>query len=307
VADRVRRQDHPERVAFEERVVHVDRLLLEHVERRAGDPAAVDRLGQRRLVDNAPARGVDHDCRRLHQAELAPADQPQRLGGARRVDRDHVRGRQQRLEGHRPRDVRVVRLDRHLPALEALLDGAGDPAVGDQADRLAPQQRRGGRRPPLAGPDRRLLALELQEQRHHEHDRRLGHADDDRVRRAVGDQDAERGRRLDVDVVDPDDRAADHPEARRRAEHLGRERLGRLRDDRVRFAEEGGDLVRRPLAALAPLELDDVVAGGPQPPVQPGDRRKLGRHHHLRSHRLQCDHPPGSIPPAPPDAGGCSM
>src|SRR4051794_14341190 len=49
VADIVRRQDQPIRIALEQRVAHIDWLLLEHVERGAGDGAVVDRVSQRRL------------------------------------------------------------------------------------------------------------------------------------------------------------------------------------------------------------------------------------------------------------------
>ncbi len=48
----------------------VDRLLLEHVERRAGDAVRAQRLDQRRLVDDRTARDVDEIGGRLHQREL---------------------------------------------------------------------------------------------------------------------------------------------------------------------------------------------------------------------------------------------
>ena len=55
VPDVVRCQDCPVRVALEQRIVHVDWLLLEHVQRSTRDLVGVDRLGQRRLVDDAAA------------------------------------------------------------------------------------------------------------------------------------------------------------------------------------------------------------------------------------------------------------
>ena len=52
----------------------IDRLLLEHVERGAGDAPAAQRLDQRGLVDDRPARHVDEVRGRLHPRELRRAD-----------------------------------------------------------------------------------------------------------------------------------------------------------------------------------------------------------------------------------------
>src|ERR671919_2424408 len=67
--DGVRRENHV--VELEQWVVRVDRLLLEDVEGRAGDPPVPERLGQRQLVNDRPARDVDEEGRRLHQSESA--------------------------------------------------------------------------------------------------------------------------------------------------------------------------------------------------------------------------------------------
>ena len=61
-----------------QRRVHV-RLVLEDVEPRAGNAPLGERADQRRLVDDGAARGVDEKRRRLHQPELARADQMARL------------------------------------------------------------------------------------------------------------------------------------------------------------------------------------------------------------------------------------
>ena len=66
------------------------RLLGVDVERGAGDRALAQRRQQRVLVDDRPARGVDQQRRRLHQRELARADQPARAVAEPRVDREHV-------------------------------------------------------------------------------------------------------------------------------------------------------------------------------------------------------------------------
>ena len=51
----------------------VDRLLLEHVERGAGDAARLQRGDQRRLVDDRSARDVDEIRGRLHPARIRGA------------------------------------------------------------------------------------------------------------------------------------------------------------------------------------------------------------------------------------------
>ena len=56
-AQRVRRDD--DVVHRQQRIVGGDRLLLEHVERRAGDLPARERVDQRRFVDDRSARDVD--------------------------------------------------------------------------------------------------------------------------------------------------------------------------------------------------------------------------------------------------------
>lgn len=53
--DAVRREDHPVGVQVQDRVAGLQRLLLEDVQRGAGDPARADRAAQRRLVDDRPA------------------------------------------------------------------------------------------------------------------------------------------------------------------------------------------------------------------------------------------------------------
>ena len=63
----------------------------EDVERRAPDVPALERLGERVLVDDAAARGVHEPRARLHQRQLVLADQPLGLGRARQVDRRRSR------------------------------------------------------------------------------------------------------------------------------------------------------------------------------------------------------------------------
>jgi hypothetical protein len=72
-------------------VVLVGRLLHEHVERRAGDPLFLQRVGQRELVDHLAAGVVDDEQVRACNVEQPFAVQ-QVLGplAAGDVERDHV-------------------------------------------------------------------------------------------------------------------------------------------------------------------------------------------------------------------------
>ena len=77
------------------------RLDVEHVEPGAGDRARAQRPEQRVLVDDRPARGVDEHGGRLHQRELAGADQPARALGEPQVDAHDVRALEQLFLAHR--------------------------------------------------------------------------------------------------------------------------------------------------------------------------------------------------------------
>ena len=97
--------------------------LREDVERRAGELARLDRLGERLLVDERTARSVHEPGAVAHVRDRVAVDQAARLVGERRVERDDV-GRGEQLL-HRLRlldaevaeavcpDERVVRDDRH--------------------------------------------------------------------------------------------------------------------------------------------------------------------------------------------------
>ena len=98
------------------------RLDLEHVERRAGDVARFDRVGERGLVDQLAARGVDDPHAALALRQTGRAEEVPRLGRRRNVEADvvgdlaHAVEREQ-LDAERGRDClgdeRVVRDDLH--------------------------------------------------------------------------------------------------------------------------------------------------------------------------------------------------
>ena len=80
----------------EQRVVGGQRLGVGDVERGARRSVpSLQRRGERALVDDRAARGVDEDRGRLHQPQRFGVDQVAGLLGQRAVDRDEVRALQQ--------------------------------------------------------------------------------------------------------------------------------------------------------------------------------------------------------------------
>src|SRR4051794_1130050 len=73
-----------------ERRVLGRRLALPDIEPGGEEAPALQRVEQRRLVDDAAARGVDDDRGLLHQRELRRADHVPGLGGERDVDAHQV-------------------------------------------------------------------------------------------------------------------------------------------------------------------------------------------------------------------------
>src|SRR5215510_1710708 len=74
------------------------RLLLEHVEPRAGDPAFLKGPDQGGLLDDRPAGGIHENRRPLHETQGPRVHQVARLRQERRVEADEVRFSQERLE-----------------------------------------------------------------------------------------------------------------------------------------------------------------------------------------------------------------
>ena len=126
----------------------VRRLLGEDVDAGAGDPALGERLGERLLVDDPAAGGVDDAHGRLDLGQRLLADQADRLGGLGQVHGDEVALREQLVEGDQlgaelagalSGDVGVVGEDLHAEALEPLGDELADAAEADDADLLLEQ------------------------------------------------------------------------------------------------------------------------------------------------------------------------
>ena len=239
-------------------------LDREDVERGAGQPAVLERLRERVLVDDAAARGVHEPGTLLHHRELVLPDQPPRVRGAREVDRDEVGLHQERLErrhhvyaqllGSLAGDVRVERDHAHPEGLGPRGDERPDPAEPDQAEGLARELHA---LPPILVPTSGVeLAVRLgdvpslrEEQRH----RVLRRADRVRLRR-VHDHHATARGGLDVDVVDADAGTRHHLQVGRGVEDLSGH-AGRAPDhERVVPGDRAGEVAAREIFAHVDLE-----------------------------------------------------
>ena len=142
----MRGEHHVRRVT--QRVVGRHRLGGVDVDGGTTQVTRVERIGQRRLVDDAAASHVEDERARLGRLQLRLTDEAARLRGERSVDGDDVGAVQQLREadqlgaelgslvlGH----VRVVGEDAHLETRGTTRDRASDLAEADDAERLAAQ------------------------------------------------------------------------------------------------------------------------------------------------------------------------
>ena len=199
------------------------RLFAEDVDGGPGDHAALDRLVQRLLVHERPARGIHEVGARLHARELRAADQAARLLVQRRVQRHEVGLLQQRLErdqldADRGRalvgDERVVGDHAHLEGARTLRHPRADAPEADDAERVPGQLdalQLAALPAALAqrGVPLRHVAGDGEQQREGVLD-----GGDGVGQRRVDDDHPTRRRRLEVDVVDADPGAPDHRELR---------------------------------------------------------------------------------------------
>src|SRR5690606_17296939 len=219
-----------------------------HVDARAADVTAAHGLGQRVLVHEATAGRVDDDHTLLGGGELVLADEAERFGGLRQVDRDRVGPAQQVLEvgeldaelrGAGRRDVRVVGDQLDAERGEPLRDQLADLAETDDADGLAVELDTGERAAlPLALPQARVGGGDVpgggEQQRHGV----LGGRDDVGGGR-VDDHHATGGGGGDVHVVQADARAGHHLQLRGGGEDLGVDLRGRTDEQGVGVGDRG--------------------------------------------------------------------
>ena len=241
------------------------RLGLEHVERSAGDMAAVEQPGQRLLVDQPAAGAIDDTDAGLRLCKVFRREDVARLVGQGRVERNEVGSREQCVEF----DLLDPDLDRALGRQEgvegddfhAQADGArgddgADVARPDQSQRLAGDlDAHEAVLGPLAGLGALIGLGDLPRQREHHRDGVLG----------GGDRIAEGGVHHhhalgagggNIDIIHPDAGAADHLEVARGGEDVGGD-LGRTADcEAVVPADAGLELLGR----LAGDDIDIAAA-----------------------------------------------
>ena len=241
------------------------RLLLEDVQRRALDVAALYRRGEVGLVHDAPARDVDDAHALLGLFQRLRVEEIRGLLVLGKVNRDEVALGEQGVEVHQfdahvacalLGDVGVKGDDPHAKGHGALRDQGPDLAQTNDAEGLAVQF---DTLPlaalPLAVLQRRVRlgdVASLGEQQRHG---LLGRREDVRDRR-VDHHDAQFGRLGDVDVVQADPGAPDHDHVLGGLERGGVD-VGRRTDDQRVRAHDGLEklLGRQP-------ELDvDLVTG----------------------------------------------
>ena len=180
--------------------------------RRVHDPHAVAHLRDRVRVDRA-ARLVGQ--RQVQRQEVGPREH---VVEARALDSQLAKA----LLG----DERVVRDDLHLQPERAARDLPTDAAEAEHAEHLVGElDASPSRALPATRDERRVGLRHIAREREQQRERVLGRRDDVRLG-GVRDHDPAPRRRVDVDVVDPHSRAADHPEPRpaldQRACHLRR-------------------------------------------------------------------------------------
>ena len=246
-AREVRREHDVRRIA--QRRVGRQRLLGEHVERGAGEPARTQRCDERLLVDERAARGVDEQRAGPQQREPGRVDEAARRIRDRQVEADDVGGLERCIDRLGPLDpelghalgrhVRVVGHDVHAERPRTRGHEPADAPEAEQRERLAVElDARVALALPLAVAQRALGRANVARERQQQRERVLGRRDDIGLR-GVADDDAGRRRRVHVHVVDADARAPDHAQLRgardqrrvdlRRRAHNERRGLGERR------------------------------------------------------------------------------
>ena len=236
------------------------------VDARTADVPAADRLGQRLLVDQAAAGGVDDQHAGLGQRQLVLADEAEGLGRLGQVDRDHVGPPEQLVQAHQldaelrgagGRDVRVEGDQPDVEGGQALRDELADLAEAHDADGLAVQLDTGvGAALPLPAAQARVRGRDVPGGGEQQGDRVLGGGDD--VRRGRVDDHHAAGRRGGhVDVVQAHPGAGDDLQPGGGRQRLGVDLGRRPHEQRVRVGErtEQG----RPVRPVDVADLDVVA------------------------------------------------
>ena len=245
------------------------RLGGEHVQTRGAHMPARDRIGQRLLVDEPAARGVDDDDARLGLGQGLLAQQPRGLLGLGQVHRDevgagqHIVEREQfdtQLGGAGRRHVGVVGDDVGAEGGQPMGHQLADAAEAHHADGLAEDLGAVelGALPGVLAQGR-VGGRDLPGCREHQRQRMLGRAVDIGGRRV--DHQHPGGRRgVDVDVVQAHTRPGDDLELGCGGDHLGVDGGGGADQDRVGVGDGFQQLGA--VGAVDPADLHLVAEGG---------------------------------------------
>jgi hypothetical protein len=257
-------------VEREQRVVGIDGLLLEDVERGAGDPTLTERVGERSPVHDRTTRDVDEKSRRLHQCEAPRVDQVVRVGSERAREDDEVRVREQlveraQLDAVGGLEIRVGGGDPQAERSREACKLASDVAQADDAERPALQAGADVGEPvPTARAHQPVHLEQPVRQREHECHRSGRH----RPAHAVGRHGHQHPRRragLDIDVVHSDAEARDQPEPtgcrHRRRRDVRVEEHDRVVQRHLVGGEVSFAANPLPFEALRPVEEREVVGG----------------------------------------------
>ncbi len=240
-----------------------------HVQARGADMTAGDRIGQRLLVEQPTAGGVDNDDPGLGLGQRFLAQQPGGFLGLGQVHRDevgagqHVVQRQQldaELRGASRRHVRVIGDDVGAERGQPLGHQLADPTQAHHTDGLAVDLGAVERRAlPGALPQGRVGGRDLPGRRQHQRQGVLGGAVDVGGGR-VDHQHPGGGGGVDVDVVQADAGAGDDLQLRGGGNHLGIDGGGRAHQQRVGVGDGLQQLGA--VRAVHPSDLHLVAEGG---------------------------------------------
>ena len=283
---------------------HARRLDLEDVERRPGYLPFPQRFGKRLLVDQETARRIDEDRGRLHRPQLVPADEMAGFRRQRQVEGNDIRRGEQHFEvvdlfraalpDRRLRQGRVIGKDAHPESAGADLRHArADIADADEAERPVEKLvivELEARRISAAG-DEAVHFRDAADGRQHHGDRCLGNG----VGVAAGDirdDDAARGCRGDVDIVDACTVLGDDLQPRSGVQQPGVD-PDVPDDDRVGIGE---GFRRRSASSGARRRIDDEMRREPRKTV---DVDRVGDEGARQTRiRLAPSRPPLRVPPS---------
>ena len=204
-------------------------FFQEHIERGAGDVAAVEQFLEGHFVDQAAAGAIDDADARLALQQIFAAEDVAGAVGERRVQADEIGPGQQFIQRHLGHahvlgafrgEERIEGDHLHLQAQGAIGNDAADVAGADEAQRFCRHfDAHEAVLFPLAGLGGGIGLGQLAGQRKHKRDGVFGGGDAVAERRVHHD-DAECGSGRDIDIVHPYAGAAHHLQIGGGGEHL---------------------------------------------------------------------------------------